>query len=107
MEIVLGWIIFSVVAGWIASSKGRSGVGVFFLSLLLSPLVGIIVALVMSPKVKLDEAAARSAGAAGDFRKCPYCAEAIRREAVKCKHCGSSVEPLPATPAGSVRKGGA
>jgi len=86
MEIVLGWIVFSIVAAWIASSKGRSGIGVFFLSLLLSPLVGTIVALVMSRKVELDQAAARAAGAAGDFRKCLYCAEAIRREAVKCKH---------------------
>jgi hypothetical protein len=31
----------------------------------------------------------------GDFvdgyRKCPYCAEQIRTEAVKCRHCGSEV----------------
>lgn len=25
------------------------------------------------------------------FRKCPYCAEFIRREALVCKHCGSNV----------------
>jgi phage shock protein PspC (stress-responsive transcriptional regulator) len=24
-----------------------------------------------------------------DTRRCPYCAEEVRREAVKCKHCGS------------------
>ena len=25
------------------------------------------------------------------YRKCPFCAEPIRREAVKCKHCGSEL----------------
>ncbi len=31
-----------------------------------------------------------------DDVKCPYCAELIKREAVKCKHCGSDVTQKPA-----------
>jgi DNA-directed RNA polymerase subunit RPC12/RpoP len=27
-----------------------------------------------------------------EWRKCPECAERVRAEAVKCKHCGSSIE---------------
>lgn len=28
-------------------------------------------------------------------RKCPHCAEMIKREAVACRHCGRDVEPQP------------
>lgn len=87
MELVVGWLIFSLVAAWIASSKGRSGFGIFILSLLLSPLVGIIVALVM----QRQEAQVSQGGVSREFWKCPFCAEAVRFEAVKCKHCGSDL----------------
>lgn len=31
-----------------------------------------------------------------DEHKCPFCAEFIKVQAVKCKHCGSDVEPVKA-----------
>ena len=49
MEIVLVWIVFSVVVAMVASSKGRSGIGYFFVALLISPLIGIIIALIVDP----------------------------------------------------------
>jgi len=27
-----------------------------------------------------------------DTKKCPFCAEDIKNEAIKCKHCGSAIE---------------
>ncbi|CAH0534634.1 hypothetical protein VST7929_02584 [Vibrio stylophorae] len=47
MFIFIIWIIFAVVVGAIAKGKGLSGIGFFLLSILLSPLIGLIVALVI------------------------------------------------------------
>lgn len=45
MVFVLGWIIFSIVAGAIGTDRKCGFATPFFLSLILSPLVGIIIAL--------------------------------------------------------------
>lgn len=54
MGIFFGWIIFSFVVGAIGSSRKIGFWGAFFLSLLLSPILGLIITLVS--KNEEDEA---------------------------------------------------
>jgi len=50
MGTITAWLIFSIIVGAIASGKNRSGVGYFFISLFLSPLIGIIIIAVAGEK---------------------------------------------------------
>jgi hypothetical protein len=88
MEWVIGWIVLSALAGSIAKSKGRSAAAYFFCSMLFSPLVGIILALAVRPDNSALESKELRAGTA---RKCPSCAELVKPEAIKCKHCGAEL----------------
>ena len=49
MEILFFWIVSAIIVGIVANSRGRSGIGWFFLSsLLLSPLLGLILVLCLT-----------------------------------------------------------
>jgi hypothetical protein len=43
----------------------------------------------------LEPSVAKAVQATNGLRECPYCAELIKVQAIKCKHCGSDVEPVP------------
>lgn len=57
---------------FIARLLNQSVAKIFFISFVLTPVVGLIVLLISGTKGK----------------KCPKCAETIKNEALKCKHCG-------------------
>jgi RNA polymerase subunit RPABC4/transcription elongation factor Spt4 len=85
------WIGFSILAGVVASNKGRSGVGFFFLAFLLSPLVGLLGAILCKANTEATE---KKAVQDGTMRRCPFCAEIIRAEAKICRYCRSELEPV-------------
>ena len=97
MEIFIGWLFFSVIAGVIASRKGRSGGGFFLLSILLSPIIGIVAALIAKPNVAEVENKEINSGL---NKKCPFCAEIIKQEAKVCRYCGRDLPGSESPPSG-------
>lgn len=68
----LVWLVGSAFVSYFGNKLNRGSVGCFFGSLILSPFVVLIYLLF--------------AGYNG--KDCPKCAEKVKTEAIKCKHCG-------------------
>ena len=116
---VILFLVTCVLVSLIATKKGRSGMTLFACIVLaplpliiavsyalganmeakgpamlavsfLCPVVGFFWA-IMTPNK--DEMVVLR-GEYGGLRKCPFCAESVRKEAVKCKHCGSELRAV-------------
>ena len=88
--VVAVWILLSVLTGRLADKKGLPSGKYFLLSLLLSPVVGLLaVAAAVPNRVKAEELRI----SAGDERKCPSCAELVKREAKICRFCQRELPP--------------
>lgn len=115
MQPIFGFMLFfaaCLIVSIVASKRGRSGllffvlcaVAGFGLVVLVSGAGGTglaagfaaflvpVGALVVALSAKSSAQLAVEHGAHGEYKKCPFCAEPVRREAIKCKHCGSSLQ---------------
>lgn len=76
--VFLIWLLGAVFVSWLATTFNRSFWSYFFLSFFLTPILGLIVLLA---KGKIE-------------KKCPKCAEGVKLDAMICKHCGHSFDPI-------------
>lgn len=95
MEFFFAWVLLCAFVGVWASKRGQSGWGMFFASLLLTPLAGALIVFAMGDR-------SAQAGPKDEFGvvmtpethvKCPDCRALIPKEARKCRHCGAALVP--------------
>lgn len=79
---MLEWVLLGAVLGLAASlTKGFNVLG------------GILGGMLLGPLAFLMFFVSGISAADTNRKKCPYCAEWVKREAVACKHCGRDLSP--------------
>ncbi|MGE0312706.1 MAG: hypothetical protein AB7P21_13920 [Lautropia sp.] len=86
--LVLAWLIGVAVVAIGARERGRNPVGWALIAMVLTPPLAVLSLLVLPTHAAERERRLALAGRDG-LAICPVCAEVIRVEALRCRHCAS------------------
>ncbi|MCX8514462.1 MAG: hypothetical protein RL017_41 [Pseudomonadota bacterium] len=85
---ILLYFLLAIAVGVYASGKGKSAYSFLFLSLIFTPLIGWLFALIASPDPSIIRANKLKTG---KYFACPYCREVISAKVSNCNFCGKEV----------------
>ncbi|MDA8015055.1 MAG: zinc ribbon domain-containing protein [Gammaproteobacteria bacterium] len=80
-----------IVSLKIAEKRGLEPKEVFGLVGAFLGVVGLAAAFLMKPSPEAQKKAAAKQMESKGLKKCPECAESIKKEATRCKHCGAHI----------------